>query len=56
LAHQLGAVERAYMRQSAHERRRVMMEAWAAVCAGITTAEGAANVVPLRASASGGQA
>jgi integrase len=55
LAHQLGAVERAYMRQSAYERRRVMMEAWAAVCAGITPAGGAENVVPLRASANGGQ-
>ena len=29
LAHQLGAVERAYMRVHAVERRRVMMEAWA---------------------------
>lgn len=29
LAHQLGAVERAYMRVSAVERRRPMMEAWA---------------------------
>ena len=55
LAHQLGAVERAYMRQSAYERRRVMMEAWAAVCAGITPAGAAGNVVPLRASANGGQ-
>ena len=34
LAHQLGAVERAYMRVSAVERRRPMMEAWAAFCAG----------------------
>lgn len=32
LAHQLGAVEQAYMRVSAVERRRVMMEAWAAYC------------------------
>lgn len=32
LAHQLGAVERAYMRQSAYERRRPMMEEWAAHC------------------------
>ncbi|PTM97310.1 tyrosine-type recombinase/integrase [Mycoplana dimorpha] len=38
LAHQLGAVERAYMRQSAYERRRPMMEAWAALCAGATRA------------------
>ena len=34
LAHQLGAVERAYRRGSAHERRRALMEAWASVCAG----------------------
>lgn len=51
LAHQLGAVERAYMRQSAFERRRPMMEAWAAVCAGETTAGASSNVVPLRATA-----
>lgn len=55
LAHQLGAVERAYMRQSAYERRRPMMEAWAAVCAGDAPAVGT-NVVPLRATAIGGQA
>ncbi|WP_374394867.1 tyrosine-type recombinase/integrase [Tabrizicola sp.] len=55
LAHQLGAVERAYKRGSAHERRRPMMEAWAAICAGETPAE-AGNVVPLRTAASGGQA
>jgi len=53
LAHQLGAVERAYMRQSAHERRRAMMEAWAAVCGGTTPAEGAGNIVPLRAATDG---
>jgi len=29
LAHQLGAVEAAYRREQAVERRRVMMEAWA---------------------------
>ena len=32
LAHQLGAVEQAYMRVSAVERRRPMMEAWADHC------------------------
>lgn len=32
LAHQLGDVERAYMRVSAVERRRPMMEAWASFC------------------------
>lgn len=55
LAHQLGAVERAYKRGSAHERRRPMMEAWASVCDGETPAE-SANVVPLRTAANGGQA
>ncbi len=55
LAHQLGAVERAYKRGSAHERRRPMMETWAAVCAGEVPA-GLGNVVPLRAAAFGGQA
>lgn len=54
LAHQLGAVERAYKRGSAHERRRPMMEAWANVCAGGEAAAGAGNVVPLRAATSGG--
>jgi integrase len=47
LAHQLGAVERAYMRASAHERRRPMMEAWATVCAGENPA--GATVVPFKA-------
>lgn len=56
LAHQLGAVERAYKRGSAHERRRPLMEAWAAVCAGEVPAEAAGNVVPLRAAIIGGQA
>lgn len=56
LAHQLGAVERAYKRGSAHERRRAMMEAWAAVCAGGVSTEAAGNVVPLHTAAVGGQA
>lgn len=34
LAHQLGAVEAAYRREQAVERRRVMMEAWAAFATG----------------------
>lgn len=55
LAHQLGEVERAYKRGSSHERRRPMMEAWAAICAGETLA-GAGNVVPLRTAGGGGQA
>ena len=40
LAHQLGAVERAYMRTTAVERRRPMMEAWAAHLAGQEVATG----------------
>lgn len=48
LAHQLGAVERAYMRISAVERRRPMMEAWAAHCSSDTPVAGAENLVPLR--------
>lgn len=55
LAHQLGAVERAYMRVSAVERRRPMMEAWAAHCVGEVPAEAAGNVVPLW-TANGGEA
>ena len=43
LAHQLGAVERAYMRQSAYARRRPMMEAWAGVCAGLNRSRGEAG-------------
>ena len=49
LAHQLGAVERAYMRVHAVERRRAMMEAWADQLSGLEAATGAANVVPMRA-------
>jgi integrase len=44
LAHQLGAVEGAYRRGTAIERRRVLMQDWAAFCAGET-----ATVIPLRA-------
>lgn len=47
LAHQLGAVERAYMRVSAVERRRPMMEAWAAHLDGQGQATGADNVVSI---------
>lgn len=55
LAHQLGAVERAYKRGSAHERRKQIMEAWAAVCAGEVPAGPAGNVVPLRAATNEGR-
>ena len=55
LAHQLGAVEKAYKRGSAYERRKPLMEAWADVCAGRNSAAGAMNVVPMRA-VNGGQA
>lgn len=47
LAHQLGAVERAYMRGSATERRRPMMEAWADYCDGTSAGATTSNVVPL---------
>lgn len=47
LAHQLGAVERAYMRIHAVERRRAMMEAWADHLSGLEATTGAANVVSL---------
>lgn len=56
LAHQLPATQAAYKRGSTHDRRRVMMEEWAAVCAGEVPAAAAGNVVPLRAAAFGGQA
>lgn len=49
LAHQLGAVERAYMRTSAIERRRAMMAGWQAHVAGETPA--AANVLPFKGTA-----
>ncbi|MDA0631290.1 MAG: site-specific integrase, partial [Proteobacteria bacterium] len=48
LAHQLGAVERAYMRVHAVERRRAMMEAWAAHLSGHAAVSNAANVLQLR--------
>lgn len=51
LAHQLGAVERAYMRTSAIERRRAMMEAWQAHVNGETPA--GATVVPFKATFGG---
>lgn len=57
LAHQLGAVESAYKRGSAHARRRPIMEHWATICDGAVPADGAGNVVPLRAAGgNGGQA
>lgn len=56
LAHQLGAVEAAYARVSAVERRRALMLAWEAHLNGETPAGAAGNVVPLRAAANGGQA
>lgn len=44
LAHQLGSVERAYVRSSAVERRRAMMEVWSAYLDGATRAGGSADV------------
>ena len=49
LAHQLGAVERAYMRISAVERRRPMMEDWSSHLDGQDVATGVQNVVALYA-------
>ena len=46
LAHQLGPVERAYMRISTVDRRRPMMEAWASHCEG-EPEQGSGNVVAL---------
>lgn len=48
LAHQLGAVERAYMRGNAVERRRIMMEAWESHLSGKTTEQEAGNVLNLK--------
>ncbi|MBF9048005.1 integrase arm-type DNA-binding domain-containing protein [Rhodobacterales bacterium LSUCC0031] len=48
LAHQLGTVERAYMRVHAVERRRAMMEAWAAHLSGHAAVSNADNVLQLR--------
>jgi integrase len=53
LAHQLGAVERAYRRGSAYERRRPMMEAWGAKCRGESAVPLDGNVTPLRAAGGG---
>lgn len=50
LAHTVGdATERAYLRDTLLEKRRALMEAWAAYCSGEETAD---NVVQLRSSAS----
>jgi len=51
LAHRLGdAVEQAYARGDLFQKRRLLMDAWAAFCAGAEPAEGD-NVVPLRVGA-----
>ena len=47
LAHVLGDVESAYRREQSVERRRVVMEAWAAHCSGASPEEGSGNVVSL---------
>lgn len=49
LAHQVGTVERAYMRVHAVERRRPMMAAWAAHVSGQAAATDTDNVLHLRA-------
>lgn len=56
LAHQLGAVEAAYARVSAVERRRALMLAWEAHLNGHDPAAAGGNVVTLRTAAGGGQA
>lgn len=48
LAHALSGVEAAYLRGSAVERRRPMMEVWADHCAGLATEAAAGNVIPIR--------
>ena len=45
-AHQRNTVEAAYLRTDHFDKRRMLMEAWAAHCTG--AGAGAANVVPLR--------
>ena len=47
LAHQLGAVERAYYRAHAVDRRRPMMEAWTAFTTGTEVSTGGGNVVSM---------
>jgi len=51
LAHVLGDVESAYRREQSVERRRVVMEAWAAHCSGASPVEGSGNVVSLHGAA-----
>lgn len=46
LAHSLGAVERAYRRSDALERRRQMMQSWSDYCAGLKTTS--AKVINFR--------
>jgi len=53
LAHALGDVESAYRREQSVERRRKMMSAWEAFLSGAAPAEGARNVVPIRAPSGG---
>ncbi len=48
LAHSLNSVEAAYRRGQAVERRRVLINAWAAYCSGVDPARIGVNVVPLR--------
>lgn len=53
LAHSVGsAVERAYRRTDLMERRRRLMQDWAAYCAQPPAERGGADIIPIRASAS----
>lgn len=56
LAHALGGVERAYRREQAVERRRVMMGAWEDFVNGKAPAPDNGNVLPFRAAVGGDQA
>jgi integrase len=55
LAHQVGAVERAYLRLSAVDRRRPIMEDWSAYCDGQDTSAPSASVVSIKYGRGSGQ-
>jgi hypothetical protein len=50
LAHQVGAVEGAYLRVSAVERRLPIMKGWAAFFEGHDKSATSANILPLKSS------
>jgi integrase len=55
LAHQVGAVERAYLRLSAVDRRRPIMEDWSAYCDGQDTSTPSASVASIKSGTGGVQ-